>query len=72
MEPGIESPDIVAHCRYADKRVREYAAQHQLPQYREGELWNTGPTPLVLMLDALIKDNRHLHRMIELILEREE
>jgi hypothetical protein len=69
MSPGYETPAIIAACEQADKRIREYAAKNQLPQYTEGTHWVMGPTPLVLMLDALIRDRDHLHEMLNLVLE---
>lgn len=68
MRPGEETKEIIDRCAAADTIVRQYAAEHQIPQYEHGPT-NTGGAPLVLVLAALIKDNAHLRMLINSLLE---
>lgn len=69
MRPGYETPEIRALCDQADAAVRKFAEEHQIPLYDKGGSTPTGSAPIVMVLAAIIEENRHLNRMLNLILE---
>lgn len=62
-KPGCESPEVMARCKEAYKRVHDYAEKQKLPTYKtDGGAW---PSPIIMLLDAVIRENKELKEQLE-------
>jgi hypothetical protein len=68
VRPGEETPDVMRRIAEADAIVRRFAQDNKIPLYT-GRPNTMGPAPIVMVMALLIEENRHLQRMLDLILE---